>query len=234
MGVIIIIIILLAILVYIVSQWSQSGKNRVAVIVLGDMGHSPRMRNHVVSLSDHKLNVEFVGYLDSALPDTMWRAANINIHTLIAIPERITKLPRMLRYAVKFVFQSINLFCVLMLKLPKCKIILVQNPPAIPVLFIAIIICYARGSELCIDWHNYGYSIMKLQIGDNLLVKFAYHYEHILGRVANNSFCVTRAMQRDLAMNWGVVATPLYDKPNPAIFNGRVTIKQVTIIILII
>ena len=45
------IVVVVVCFIYIFSQWAQSGKGIVTVLVLGDMGHSPRMQNHVSCLS---------------------------------------------------------------------------------------------------------------------------------------------------------------------------------------
>ncbi|GMJ03842.1 TURAN [Hibiscus trionum] len=45
-----------------------------------------------------------------------------------------------------------------------------------------------------------------------------YHwFEKRYGQMANGSLCVTRAMQHELAQNWGIKATVLYDQP-PEVF----------------
>lgn len=38
-------------------------KNRAAVLVLGDIGRSPRMQNHVLSMAKAGLEVDFIGYV---------------------------------------------------------------------------------------------------------------------------------------------------------------------------
>lgn len=40
----------------------HSKKNAVAVVVLGDIGRSPRMQYHALSLSKHSYDVKFIGY----------------------------------------------------------------------------------------------------------------------------------------------------------------------------
>ena len=43
------------------SVW-HSKKGKVTVVVLGDIGRSPRMQYHSLSLSKHGFKVKFVGY----------------------------------------------------------------------------------------------------------------------------------------------------------------------------
>ena len=47
---------------------SLRGK-RAIVLVLGDLGRSPRMCNHAASLAEEGAEVHFVGYAESALPE---------------------------------------------------------------------------------------------------------------------------------------------------------------------
>ena len=38
------------------------GKKKACIVVLGDIGRSPRMQNHALSLVKHRFNVYFIGY----------------------------------------------------------------------------------------------------------------------------------------------------------------------------
>lgn len=52
-----------SILLLVALKWREDdGKGRVAVIVLGDIGRSPRMQYHALSLCREGYDVEFVGY----------------------------------------------------------------------------------------------------------------------------------------------------------------------------
>ena len=57
---ILLLIIIFAILRRTAVHWSK--KNKVAVVVLGDIGRSPRMQYHSLSLSKHGFIVKFIGY----------------------------------------------------------------------------------------------------------------------------------------------------------------------------
>ena len=41
-----------------------------------------------------------------------------------------------------------------------------KNPPSIPTLALVWIVGVIRGSKVIIDWHNLGYSILALRLGD--------------------------------------------------------------------
>lgn len=45
-----------------VVSLSRSRPKRVAVLVLGDIGRSPRMQNHAVSLAKAGWNVDLIGF----------------------------------------------------------------------------------------------------------------------------------------------------------------------------
>ena len=72
-----------------------------------------------------------------------------------------------------------------------------------------------HGAKMVIDWHNFGYSIMALKRPEqSLIVRLARAHEAAWGRRADKNFCVTRAMQQELAgPRWGVAAKVLYDRP---------------------
>jgi len=54
---------ILSVLLLAALKWrEEDGKGRVAVIVLGDIGRSPRMQYHALSLCREGYDVELVGY----------------------------------------------------------------------------------------------------------------------------------------------------------------------------
>ena len=40
----------------------RNGEGSVQIVVLGDIGHSPRMQYHALSIANSKANVDIVGY----------------------------------------------------------------------------------------------------------------------------------------------------------------------------
>jgi beta-1,4-mannosyltransferase len=91
---------------------------------------------------------------------------------------------------------------------------LVQNPPSIPTLAIAGLLCFLRNTELVIDWHNFGYSILALKLGpSHPLVKISALYERIFAKAAAHHITVTNAMARVLKDEYGVTAQALHDRP---------------------
>lgn len=93
---------------------------------------------------------------------------------------------------------------------------LVQNPPSIPTLAVATLVCFIRNTQLVIDWHNFGYSILALKLGDSHpLVKISALYERVFAKAAKHHFTVTHAMARVLKDSYGVTAQTLHDRPGP-------------------
>jgi hypothetical protein len=41
-----------------------------------------------------------------------------------------------------------------------------QNPPTIPTLAIVWLVSWLRGSKVIIDWHNLGYTILAMRLGE--------------------------------------------------------------------
>lgn len=95
---------------------------------------------------------------------------------------------------------------------------LVQNPPSIPTLLIAIIVCWLKSSKLVIDWHNFGYSILALKLGNgHPLVTISKFYEKYLAIYAVAHFAVTNAMADVLKADFWISSSilPLHDRPAP-------------------
>ncbi|KAM9746254.1 chitobiosyldiphosphodolichol beta-mannosyltransferase isoform 1-T1 [Menidia menidia] len=188
---------------------------RVCLLVLGDIGRSPRMQYHALSLSSHGYLVTFVGFLDSKPHPDVLNNERIRILPISEV-KGIRGGPRLLTYVSKVLLQSVQLLLVLLtLELP--AFILMQNPPGLPGMAVAWLSCVLRGSRLLIDWHNYGFTIMALSLGPaHPLVLLARRYERLFGPLAASSLCVTNAMRDDLQRNWGIRATTLYDRPAAA------------------
>ena len=117
---------------------------------------------------------------------------------------------------LKVLWQVFQLMWVLLTGFPAPRAILVQNPPSIPTLMIVWLVCLLRGSQMVVDWHNFGYTILGLSLGPrHLLVWISRIYEGLFAKRANAHLCVTGAMREWLKKEWGVTANLLYDRPPP-------------------
>jgi len=188
----------------------------VAVVVVGDLGRSPRMQYHALALAQAGVEVDLIGYAGSELPHDLQENPRIHCH-LLPPSRSAPRRPRVLFLAVaalRVFRQCGQLLHVLLFRIARPDVVLVQNPPAIPTLLLAPLVRWARGAKLLIDWHNFGYSMLGLTVGQNHpLVRAARWYEGALGRFADAHLCVSRAMKDALATGLGIDAAVLYDLP---------------------
>lgn len=98
-----------------------------------------------------------------------------------------------------------------------------QNPPSIPNLFAIWLASLFSRFKIYIDFHNYGYTILNLNIKNRFVVKMAALYERVFARRAHQFFCVSDQMKADLKAKWGIDATTLYDRP---LAKEKVTINK--------
>ncbi|RHZ65794.1 hypothetical protein Glove_311g67 [Diversispora epigaea] len=197
----------------------QPIKKNVTIVVMGDIGRSPRMQYHALSFAQNGWKVDFVGYDGSKPLESISSNPNIKIHYIThpwRISDRSSKLLFILYAPIKIYIQIMKLYWYLIMKINSPDFVLVQNPPSIPILMIVQFICWLRQTNLIIDWHNFGYTVLGLRLGqDNFMVKFAKWYEKLYGGRAHAHLTVTAAMHRELMYNWDVQGTvsTLYDRP---------------------
>lgn len=68
-------------------------------------------------------------------------------------------------------------------------------------------------TKIVIDFHNYGFTILRLNIKNKLVLGVAQAYEKYFSRKAHRFLCVSDKMQEDLRDNWDIPAVTLYDRP---------------------
>ena len=189
----------------------------VVVLVLGDIGRSPRMQYHAVSIAAHGGRVDLVGYVESEVLPEIRASKLIRIIPLEPLPLQLQTTSKAMFPIIaplKVLFQIWNLYMALGYKTRPNKFMLVQNPPSIPTLLIAQIMCFLRGTRLIIDWHNLGHTILALKLGyKHPLVKLSEQYETVVARYANGHFAVSQAMAKLLKNRYSIDALPLYDRP---------------------
>ncbi|KAG8038901.1 hypothetical protein G9C98_003208 [Cotesia typhae] len=195
------------------SRIKTCDKKRMCIVVLGDIGRSPRMQYHALSFMNEGYFVDIVGYSGSEPLEELKNSPKVNIHYLTDVPEWNNQIPRLLSYIIKTLWQSVHLARILFIKI-QSSYLMAQNPPAIPTIPICWCYCRIFQVQFIIDWHNYAYSIMALTIGrEHPLVKITMFIESFFGKRADKSFCVTNAMKNDLNSRWSIEATVLYDRP---------------------
>lgn len=194
---------------------------RVAVVVMGDVGRSPRMQYHALALAEAGVAVDLVGYAGRPLFPGLRAHQNVTCHRVrVGAFGARHRLPRVLFLAyaaARLLRQVTTLGWVLAMRLPRPDVVLVQTPPAIPTLLVALLVARTRGARLLVDWHNFGDTMLALTLGEvHPVVRLAGRHEGAVGRRADGHLCVSRAMQAALAARWGIEAHVLYDRPATA------------------
>jgi len=176
------------------------------------------MQYHALALAESGSAVDLIAYAGNPPVGAVSAHARIRLHLILPPLPAPDRLPRAAWAVVSMLRrgrQGLRLLWLLMFRIAKPDIILVQNPPALPTLLVGMIAARTRSARLIIDWHNFGYSMLALKLGPrHPAVRLARWYERILGRSAAAHLCVSKAMRAELAAHWGIVgAVVLYDRP---------------------
>ncbi|KAK8854941.1 hypothetical protein IAR55_003680 [Kwoniella newhampshirensis] len=199
---------------------SRPSRHRTAtVLVLGDVGRSPRMMYHADSLSKHGWQTFLVGYGDTPPIPSLLENPLIQLIKLAQGPTLLGKLPWVLRAPLRVLIQMYSVIKICIWTIPfNTEVLLVQNPPSIPTLALAQLVSAVSGSRLIIDWHNTGYSILSMRVGKRSpLVKIAEWFEKTFGQSAFAHLFVTRALEEYLVRDWNLFGRTavLHDRPPP-------------------
>ncbi|KAI1272546.1 family 33 glycosyltransferase [Xylaria sp. FL0933] len=203
------------------SPTSGNASVSVQILVLGDIGRSPRMQYHALSIARHGGTVHLIGYDESPPHPDILTNPNITIHGL-AIPPKILRsstIPFLISGPLKVLWQIGTLLHVLGYTTPASAWLLVQNPPSIPTLAVSFVMSILRNTQLMIDWHNYGWTILAGTKGpSHPFVSLSKAYEVLLGQIAPNAnITVTHAMKRSLmGAPYNITQSPivtLHDRP---------------------
>lgn len=195
---------------------NRAGTARVTIVVLGDLGRSPRMQYHARALAAEGAQVDLVGEAGMPVPADLQTNARVACHRLSAFSRRParTRAGFLVAAAWRVTRQAIQLLALLLWRLPRPDLILVQTPPAVPALLLGAIAARARRARLVFDWHNFGYAMLALRLGESHpLVRLSRRYERAMARYADAHLCVSRAMAERLRQDWHIEARVLYDEP---------------------
>ncbi|EKM83670.1 hypothetical protein AGABI1DRAFT_51041 [Agaricus bisporus var. burnettii JB137-S8] len=175
------------------------------------------MMYHAQSFAQHGFLTDLIGYGGSKPIPALERLATLRLHHLPELPTAVGGLPFILAAPIKVILQVISILAVLLILIrAPPEFILVQNPPSIPTLLLVQIVGKIRGSKVIIDWHNLGYSILALKLGErHFLVHVAKWFEKTFGRHAYAHLFVTQAMKDYLTKEWDLKGKKvvLYDRP---------------------
>ncbi|EEY14890.1 chitobiosyldiphosphodolichol beta-mannosyltransferase [Verticillium alfalfae VaMs.102] len=159
--------------------------DHIQVLVLGDVGRSPRMQYHALSVVKNGGRVDLVGYNESPLHPQLVDHDRATLYPLPELPSSGRGVPPFMSWPNRLLASRLNI---------------IQKPPSIPTLHLALIISVLRGSHLLVDWHNYGWSILATTRGrSNRFVQTYLEYESFFGRITPTAnLTVTDAMARQL------------------------------------
>lgn len=159
----------------------------VCVVVMGDVGRSPRMQYHALSLARRGYAVTLVGYTGEECCDDVSTHGNIR-------QARFDK-PARLKFVV--------LFWRLLWTLLRCRpdLILAQTPP-----FQTLFVAWLCRSILVADWHNLGFTLTNSRLHRFLEGTVA-------ARCPKAHLCVTAVMSTWLSENFGINARVAPDRP---------------------
>ena len=193
---------------------------RTAVIVLGDLGRSPRMQYHAVSLAAAGGDVDLIGLEGAAPIAAVSNNPRIRCHRLSdrAFAGRARGGIRtfVLGSALRAAGQALRLFTTLM-RIAKPDVILVQNPPAVPTLSVAWLAARLRGARVVIDWHNLSHTIAAVKVGDHhRAVRALARGERRWAKRADGHLAVSRSLADWLAREYRINPTVMYDRPSTA------------------
>ena len=177
------------------------------------------MQYHALSCAKQGFNVDLIGYEESPIHPDIVKSPNIQIVPLQPTPQFLITKSRALFLVfgpIKVIFQILSLAHALLIGTEAPGWLLVQNPPSIPTLAVAQLACFLRPSRLVIDWHNLGFSILALRLGQNHpFVAVSRFYERIIAKNAHAHFCVTNVMGDFLRREWGLSGpiVAVHDRP---------------------
>jgi len=181
--------------------------SHAVVIVLGDIGRSPRMMMHAISMSEEPSvrRVTLIGY-EGSTPIHMGKKVN-----MVYISEANS-------YAnfgvLKLFLKGITLLCSLIkifIYLPYYDVVMIQNPPCIPVIFALLIVSvWQPCATIIIDWHNLGFTMFRSKIYSRI----SYFFERILSKFCHRHICVSHYMRNWLAEKFNIDAIVLHDRPS--------------------
>ena len=179
------------------------------------------MQYHAHALAVNGVDVDFVGYDGAPLPKFLAEDPRVTARHMPWARLRWRVGRSSILYALAALIDGARLtFSLLMalMQLPKFDLLLVQNPPALPTLYVAWLVSRLRGARLVIDWHNLGYSMLALRLGRrHLAVRLGRWLEMMAGRGADAHLCVSRGFSKFLIDRFHLTSVRvLYDRPASA------------------
>lgn len=195
------------------AHGALSGR-RVAVVVVGDVGRSPRMQLHALALAAEGAEVELIGLAGTALAPEL--AASPSVRSRLFAPAtsglRSPSGQWTTRRRLEHALAAAG----------ACDVVLVQNPPPLPSLGAVGRAARRIGVPWVIDWHNLGFAMVALRAAPSSpWVSLVRVLERAAAGRASGHLCVSEALRQDLRGRFDVEATVLYDRPAPWFLAAR-------------
>ncbi|KAG8925902.1 mannosyltransferase [Tulasnella sp. 408] len=162
------------------------------------------MMYHAESFAKDGFETTIVGYKGTTPTPSLLTAPGIRFQYLSTPPKLPGKIFVLLA-PIKVALQLLSLLYALIVVGRPPEFIVVQNPPSIPTLAVVQLASWLRGSKLIIDWHNLGYSILALKLGQ----------QHFLDIRLTSDMLSLCAMKERLVHDWGLqgLKVVLHDRP---------------------
>lgn len=169
---------------------------RVLVVVIGDLGRSPRMLAHAGSLLRAGHEVHLVGGTRTSLPAILRDHPQLSIHSLEGgEPARGSGLSAVLATSTRGVRLAWRLARAILWDLPPADLVLVQNPPALPTLPVVWFATRVRRARFVVDWHNLGWTVLALRFEPgHPLVRLTRWVEYFFGARADAQLAVSQRL----------------------------------------
>lgn len=173
--------------------------SRVAIIVLGDLGRSPRMQYHAAAFANGGAEVEVIAFRGKEPIGELTEAPNVRLHLMPAleISDRVPAIVRPFVALLRLALHSLLLGWHL-LSMPRTELLLVQNPPAFPAVPLTLVLGRLRGSRVVIDWHNLTSAMAALRTRSASLLAVVRRAEEVAGRSADAALAVTEDLRDHL------------------------------------
>lgn len=182
------------------------------------------MNYHALSVLEHGHQVSLIGYDgEDFLPQLKkyhGKSLEVILFSPYSPPSILRSLFSPLYYSLRLVGLTFGL-CKSLAQVqgsPDC--ILVQNPPTLPLLFIAYAFCMFQAIKtkkrprLVVDWHNLGFTMFGRP--KSIISRVAKNIERFMAPLADGNLCVSIAMKDWLVRNFGIQhekINVLYDRP---------------------
>ncbi len=191
---------------------------RAAVVALADLGRSARMCYHARGLAANAIDVDLVGLEGTPLSHGVTDDRRIAVHRIAPSTLRQRKGLTTLAYTMAALMDATRLSYRLwraLRALTPPDLVIVQTPPQFPTLFVASLALRRRAVRFVIDWHNLGYTLLRLRLGRwHPAVRFARWLERREARRVDGHLCVSRALAAFLESRFGVHDVRVfYDRP---------------------